>query len=130
MPQTVIFATVQSISKDLEKFSPTDFDYLIVDECHHAAANTYQKIFTYFHPKFILGLTAIPERSDGEDMLELFQNVAHKMDLKTAVERGVLVPIRCVRVKTNIDLTDVRINGIKYNSQDRKVSCSFRSAIS
>ena len=116
--QTVIFATVQSISKDLEKFSPTDFDYLIVDECHHAAANTYQKIFTYFHPKFILGLTATPERSDGEDMLELFQNVAHKMDLKTAVERGILVPIRCVRVKTNIDLTDVRINGIKYNSQD------------
>ena len=118
MIQTVIFATVQSISKDLEKFSPTDFDYLIVDECHHAAANTYQKIFTYFHPKFILGLTATPERSDGEDMLELFQNVAHKMDLKTAVERGVLVPIRCIRVKTNIDLTDVRINGIKYNSQD------------
>ena len=116
--QTVIFATVQSISKDLEKFSPTDFDYLIVDECHHAAANTYQKIFTYFHPKFILGLTATPERSDGEDMLELFQNVAHKMDLKTAVERDVLVPIRCIRVKTNIDLTDVRINGIKYNSQD------------
>ena len=118
MTQTVIFATVQSISKDLEKFSPIDFDYLIVDECHHAAANTYQKIFTYFHPKFILGLTATPERSDGEDMLELFQNVAHKMDLKTAVERGVLVPIRCIRVKTNIDLTDVRINGIKYNSQD------------
>ena len=118
MTQTVIFATVQSISKDLEKFSPTDFDYLIVDECHHAAANTYQKIFTYFHPKFILGLTATPERSDGEDMMELFQNVAHKMDLKTAVERGILVPIRCVRVKTNIDLTDVRINGIKYNSQD------------
>ena len=118
MTQTVIFATVQSISKDLEKFSPMDFDYLIVDECHHTAANTYQKIFTYFHPKFILGLTATPERSDGEDMLELFQNVAHKMDLKTAVERGVLVPIRCVRVKTNIDLTDVRINGIKYNSQD------------
>ena len=118
MTQTVIFATVQSISKDLEKFSPTDFDYLIVDECHHAAANTYQKIFTYFHPKFILGLTATQERSDGEDMLELFQNVAHKMDLKTAVERVVLVPIRCIRVKTNIDLTDVRINGIKYNSQD------------
>ena len=116
--QTVIFATVQSISKDLEKFSPTDFDYLIVDECHHAAANTYQKIFTYFHPKFILGLTATPERSDGEDMLELFQNVAHKMDLKTAVERGVLVPIRCIRGITNIDLTDVLINGIKYNSQD------------
>ena len=74
--------------------------------------------FHLLPPEVILGLTATPERSDGEDMLELFQNVAHKMDLKTAVERGVLVPIRCIRVKTNIDLTDVRINGIKYNSQD------------
>ena len=60
----------------------------------------------------------IHDRDAHGDMLELFQNVAHKMDLKTAVERGVLVPIRCIRVKTNIDLTDVRINGIKYNSQD------------
>lgn len=118
MDQTVIFATVQSISKDLTAFAPTAFDYLIVDECHHAAANTYQKIFTYFHPQFILGLSATPERSDGEDMLELFQNVAHKMDLRTAVERGILVPIRCIRVKTDIDLSDVRINGIKYNSLD------------
>ena len=112
----VILSTTYSIKGTLS-FEHI-YDYLIVDECHHAAANTYQKIFTYFHPKFILGLTATPERSDGEDMLELFQNVAHKMDLKTAVERGVLVPIRCIRVKTNIDLTDVRINGIKYNSQD------------
>ena len=59
-----------------------------------------------------------PPLSAAKDMLELFQNVAPKMDLKTAVERGVLVPIRCVRVKTNIAPTDVRINGIKYNSQD------------
>ena len=118
MTQTVIFAPVHSMSKNLETVSSTVCGYLSVEGCHHAAANTYQKIFTYFHPKFILGLTATPERSDGEDMLELFQNVAHKMDLKTAVERGILVPIRCVRVKTNIDLTDVRINGIKYNSQD------------
>lgn len=115
---TVVFATVQSLSKNLSDFNPETFDYIVVDECHHAAANTYQKVFTYFHPKFILGLTATPERSDGEDMLELFQNVAHKMDLRTAVERGILVPIRCIRVKTNIDLSDVRINGIKYNSQD------------
>ena len=115
---TIVFATVQSLSKNLSDFNPDTFDYIVVDECHHAAANTYQKVFTYFHPKFILGLTATPERSDGEDMLELFQNVAHKMDLKTAVERDILVPIRCIRVKTNIDLSDVRINGIKYNSQD------------
>lgn len=114
----VLFATVQSISRNLLEFSPDSFDYIIVDECHHAAAKTYQQIFSYFNPKFILGLTATPERTDGEDMLELFQNVAHKMDLRTAVEKGILVPIRCVRIKTDIDLTDVRINGIKYNSQD------------
>lgn len=114
----VLFATVQSISRSLVEFSPESFDYIIIDECHHAAAKTYKKIFSYFKPKFILGLSATPERSDGEDMLELFQNVAHKMDLKTAVERGILAPIRCIRIKTDIDLTDVRINGIKYNSQD------------
>ena len=114
----VLFATVQSISKHLVDFEPDDFDYIVVDECHHAVANTYKKIFSYFNPKFILGLSATPEREDGEDLLELFKNVAHKMDLKTAVEKGVLAPIRCLRIKTDIDLTDVRINGIKYNLQD------------
>ncbi|MGL4791468.1 MAG: DEAD/DEAH box helicase, partial [Anaerotignaceae bacterium] len=114
----VVFATVQTLSRNLLEFLPYSFDYIIVDECHHAVAKTYSQIFSYFKPKFILGLTATPERSDGEDMLELFKNVAHKMDLKTAVEKGILAPIRCVRIKTDIDLCDVRINGIKYNSQD------------
>lgn len=114
----VVFATVQTMSKHLINFNTDSFDYIIVDECHHAAAKTYQKIFSYFNPKFILGLSATPERSDGEDMLALFQNVAHKMDLETAVKRGILAPIRCIRIKTDIDLSDVRINGIKYNSQD------------
>ena len=114
----VIFATVQTISKHLLDFLPDAFDYIVVDECHHAAAETYKKIFSYFTPKFFLGLTATPERSDGEDMLALFKNVAHKMDLETAVKKGILAPIRCIRVKTDIDLTEVRINGIKYNSQD------------
>ena len=114
----VLFATVQSISRNLTEFLPDSFEYIVVDECHHAAAKTYKKIFGYFKPRFILGLSATPERTDGEDMLELFQNVAHKMDLKTAVEKGILAPIRCIRVKTNIDLSDVRIQGIKYNAQD------------
>ena len=50
--------------------------------------------------------------------MEIFQNVAHKLDLETAVELGVLVPIRCIRVKTNVDISNIRINGIKYNTQD------------
>jgi superfamily II DNA or RNA helicase len=114
----IVFATIQSISRNIEDFSPDTFTYIIIDECHHAAAKTYKKILGYFNPKFILGLSATPERTDGEDMLELFQNVAHKMDLQTAVEKEILVPIRCIRIKTDIDLTSVRINGIKYNSQD------------
>ncbi len=68
----VVFATIQTLSRNLGEFEADAFDYIIVDECHHAAAKTYQKIFSYFQPKFILGLTATPERSDGQDMLELF----------------------------------------------------------
>jgi len=78
----------------------------------------YRKILGYFKPKFTLGLTATPERTDGEDLPELFKNVAHKLDLKTAVEMGELAPIRCIRIKTNINLSTVRISGIKYYFQD------------
>lgn len=114
----VMFATVQTFVKYLDEFDSRAFEYIVVDECHHASSKMYRKIFQYIKPKFILGLSATPERSDGEDLLHLFQNVAHKMDLKTAVEQGVLVPIRCIRIKTDIDMKDVRIQGVKYNSQD------------
>ena len=114
----VVCGSIQSVAQNLDQFSPEDFGYIVIDECHHGTANTYKKILGYFKPKFILGLTATPERTDGEDLLELFKNVAHKMNLKTAVEMGELTPIRCIRVKTNIDLSTVRINGIKYHSQD------------
>ena len=114
----IVCASIQSVAQNLEDFSPDEFGYIIIDECHHGTANTYRKILGYFKPKFTLGLTATPERTDGEDLLELFQNVAHKLDLKTAVEIGELSPIRCIRIKTNVDLSTVRINGIKYYSQD------------
>ena len=114
----VVCGSIQSVAQNIEMFKPDDFGYVIIDECHHSAANTYQKILSYFKPKFTLGLTATPERMDGEDILEMFKNVAHKLDLQTAVEIGELVPIRCIRIKTNVDISDVRINGIKYNSTD------------
>ncbi|MBM7872020.1 superfamily II DNA or RNA helicase [Clostridium pascui] len=114
----ILCATIQSMNANLKDFSPEDFKYIIIDEAHHGAAETYRKLLSYFKPEFTLGLTATPERSDGESILELFKNVAHKLDLKTAVEIGELVPIRCIRVKTNVDLQSVRINGIKYNSSD------------
>lgn len=114
----IVCGSVQSVSQNIENFKPEEFDYIIVDEAHHGAADTYKKILNYFKPKFTLGLTATPERMDGEDILELFKNIAHKLDLKTAIEIGELVPIRCIRVKTNVDISNVRFNGITYNSQD------------
>lgn len=114
----VVCGTIQSVSQNLEDFSPDDFGYLVIDECHHGTAETYRKVMSYFHPSFTLGLTATPERTDGEDLLSVFQNVAHKLDLRSAVEQETLVPVRCIRIKTNIDMRDVRINGFKYNTQD------------
>ncbi len=116
--QMVICASVQSIVRNLDLFRPDDFEYLIIDECHHASADTYKRILAYFRTSFTLGLTATPERADGEDLLAIFQTMAHKLDIKEAVESGILVPVRCIRVKTNIDLRDVRIQGFKYNSLD------------
>lgn len=114
----VVCGSIQSVIGNLAEFKPEDFGYIIIDEAHHGAAKSYKEILSYFKPEFILGLTATPERTDGEDILDTFKNVAHKLDLQTAVELGELVPIRCIRVKTNVDLSSVRINGIKYNSQD------------
>lgn len=114
----VLCGTIQSVAGNLDEFSPYDFGYLVIDECHHGTAETYRKVMSYFRPSFTLGLTATPERTDGEDLLSVFQNVAHKLDLRSAVEQGTLVPVRCIRIRTNIDMRDVRISGFRYNSQD------------
>ncbi len=114
----IVCGSVQSVALNLEDFMPTEFDYIIIDEAHHASSESYQKIISYFKPKFLLGLTATPERADNQDIMATFQSVAHKLDIKTAVEIGQLVPVRCFRIKTNIDISNVRFNGIKYNAQD------------
>lgn len=114
----VICASVQSVALNLDSFLPDAFDYLIIDEAHHAAAETYQKVLAYFTPRFTLGLTATPERADYQDILEIFKNTAHRLDIQTAVEIGELVPVRCIRIHTNIDLTKVRFNSVQYNIRD------------
>ena len=114
----VVCASVQSMALHLEEFKDDDFNYLIVDEAHHAAADTYQKVLAYFKPTFTLGLTATPERADDKSILEIFKNTAHKLDIQTAVEIGELVPVRCIRIHTNIDLTKVRFNSVQYNIRD------------
>ncbi len=115
----VVCGSVQSVALHLDSFKDNDFAYLIVDEAHHVAADTYQKVLAYFKPAFTLGLTATPERTDDNKViLEIFKNTAHKLDIQTAVEIGELVPIRCIRIHTNIDLTKVRFNSVQYNIRD------------
>lgn len=114
----VVYGSIQSVAANIGAFAPDDFGYLVIDECHHGTADTYRKIMSYFNPTFTLGLTATPERTDGENLLDIFRNVAHKLDLQTAVELDVLAPVRCIRIATNIDLRDVRINGFRYNLLD------------
>ena len=114
----VICGSIQSVALNLELFQDNDFDYIIIDEAHHASADTYQKVLAYFKPQFTLGLTATPERADDTNILEIFKNTAHKLDIQTAVEIGALVPVRCIRIHTNIDMTKVRFNSVQYNIRD------------
>ena len=115
----VVCGSIQSVALNLDQFKDNSFDYLIIDEAHHASADTYQKVLAYFKPKFILGLTATPERTDDNTViLDIFKNTAHRLDIQSAVEIGELVPIRCIRIHTNIDLTKVRFNSVQYNIRE------------
>lgn len=127
----IVCGSIQSIALNLDAFKEDDFDYIIIDEAHHATADTYQKVLAYFKPKFLLGLTATPERADDTDILEIFKNTAHKLDLQTAVDIGALVDVRCIRIHTNIDMTKVRFNSVQYNVRDLdiKICVTERNAL-
>jgi superfamily II DNA or RNA helicase len=111
-------ASIQSIAEHLDDFTPPAFQYLIIDEAHHAAAPTYRRLLGFFQANFVLGLTATPDRADGQSILDIFRDCAHRLSLPEAVRRGELVPIRCFRVVTNVDLSRVRFNQVQYNHKD------------
>jgi superfamily II DNA or RNA helicase len=113
-----VAGSIQSVAENLHRFPPDAFGYLVIDEAHHATADTYRSILAHFQVRFILGLTATPERADGESVLDIFRDSAHRLSLEEAVRIGELVPIRCLRVETNVDLSRVRFNGIQYNRWD------------
>jgi len=92
-----VFALVNTLGKDEylngKYFSRDYFDYIVIDEFHHAVSNSYQKIINYFNPKFLLGLTATPERLDNKDVFAICDyNVVYELRLKEAINRGELVP--------------------------------------
>lgn len=103
-----VFSTIQTISRTehLEVFSPDHFDYIIIDESHRAGAESYQKIVKYFKPKFLLGMTATPERTDGLDIFSLYDhNIAYEIRLQKALEIEILSPFHYFGV------TDLSIDG-------------------
>jgi len=90
-----LFATVQTISKSehLSLFDPAYFDYIVIDESHRAGANSYGRIIDHFQPKFMLGMTATPERTDGLDIFSLFNhNIAYEIRLNKALEEEMVSP--------------------------------------
>ena len=90
-----LFATIQTLKKPhvLAKFERDDFDYIIIDEVHHAEAESYKKVLEYFKPEFLLGMTATPERSDEADIFKLFDyNIAYEIRLQQALEENLLCP--------------------------------------
>lgn len=90
-----IFSTIQTISKEahLNLFDPEVFDYIVIDETHRAGAESYQKILNHFKPKFLLGMTATPERTDGLDIFKLFDHtIAYEIRLHKAMEEEMLSP--------------------------------------
>ncbi|RNB53896.1 DUF3427 domain-containing protein [Brevibacillus gelatini] len=113
-----LFSTVQSLHREeiLNKFDPTYFEYVIVDEFHHAEADTYKKIIQYFKPKFLLGLTATPERMDGKDVLALCDyNVVYEIRLHQALEENLLAPFHYFGLADNtVDYEKVDIKNGQF----------------
>ena len=107
-----VFATVQTLSKSnhLSSFARDEFDYILVDEVHHAGAENYQKIMNYFQPKFYLGMTATPERNDDFNVFKLFDyNIAYEIRLPKALEEDMLCPFHYVGI-SDYTFEDDQIN--------------------
>ena len=108
-----VFATNTMLAKHIDEFSPEEFDYIIYDEVHHIVANTGKKIFEFFKPEFMLGLTATPERMDNQDIFGLFdQNVPFELRLRDAISNDLVVPFHYYGIRDQL---------VDYNSKDKMV---------
>lgn len=108
-----IFATSNMLARHIEEFDKNEFDYIIYDEVHHVVADTGKKIFEYFEPEFILGLTATPERMDNKNVFELFdQNVPFELRLRDAINNDLVVPFHYYGIRDQL---------VDYSSKDKMV---------
>lgn len=126
--QDFIFALVQTLGKknylNTEYFSPEAFDYIVIDEFHHAVAGNYKTIIDYFKPKFLLGLTATPERLDNKDVFALCDyNSVYEVRLKEAINKGWLVPFKYYGIYDDtVDYTTITIKNGQYDEQELEES--------
>ncbi|MFN8610881.1 MAG: DEAD/DEAH box helicase family protein [Vulcanimicrobiota bacterium] len=117
----VLFASVQTLSRSqhLNSFTRDAFDYIIIDEFHHAEARTYRRLIEYFKPKFLLGLTATPDRTDGGDLLGLcLENLVYRCDLLEGIRRQRLSPFHYYGVPDTVDYQKVKRVGRQFDPQD------------
>lgn len=120
----ITFALVQTLGKEdylnEDYFKNDHFDYIIIDEFHHAAASSYKGILDYFKPKFMLGLTATPERLDNKDVFALCDyNVVYEIRLKEAINKGFLCPFRYYGIYDDtVDYEDINMRNGKYDEKD------------
>ena len=120
----ITFALVQTLGKKSylndSYFKKDHFDYIIIDEFHHAVAGNYTKIIDYFTPKFMLGLTATPERLDSRDVFALCDyNTVYEIRLKEAINKGFLSPFRYYGIYDDtVDYDDINMRNGKYDEKD------------
>ena len=98
-----LFSTNVSMCRSLELFDKKEFDYIIIDECHHAVADSYRKIIDYFEPEFLLGLTATENRMDNKDVVELFgNNIPYELRLRDAIINNLIVPFHYYGIRDQL----------------------------
>lgn len=111
-----IFASINTIYKDeiLKQYSPHHFDYIVIDEAHRSTSMMYKKLLGYFQPKFLLGMTATPERLDNENIFEIYDNnIALEIRLRDALENDLVVPFHYFGITdVTTDLSDINIEEI------------------
>ena len=113
-----IFASIYTLSmqKHLHTFDRDEFDLIIIDEFHHAAADSYQRVIEYFQPKFLLGITATPDRNDNKDVYAICDgNVAFRLDFLDAIERKWLAPFKYFGVYDDTDYSQITWLGNRYD---------------
>jgi superfamily II DNA or RNA helicase len=111
--------TIQSLARNLDVFEGRQVDYMVVDEFHHAAAPSYRRSVDALQPSFLLGLTATPFRGDQQDVLELCDgNVIVSYELRQGIEFGVLSPYHYYGCFDDVDYSDIRHNGVRYDITD------------